>query len=232
LKVISNNLANADTPGFKHQLAVIQARHAEAIEQGLEEAGSGSVNDVGGGTRLAETVTSFAAGNLRRTNVETDVAIDGDGFFHVEKEGQPLLTRAGDFHMASDGRLVTRQGHSVLSAEGQPIVLDPTIPWNLQDDGVIDQAGSRVPLGLVQPRSLGDLVKVGENLFRPLADVMQVPREQRRVRQGYLEQSNVKPALQMMELIETSRAYEANIKMIQNQDQMIGSLISRMLRAS
>lgn len=127
---------------------------------------------------------------------------------------------------------MTRQGHSVLSVEGQPIELDPTLPWNLFEDGTIDQVGLRIPVGLVKPRSLGDLAKAGENLFSPLADVFQVPAGQRRILRGYLEQSTVKPALQMMELIETSRAYEANIKMIQNQDNMIGSLINRMLRSS
>ncbi|MFV1968444.1 MAG: flagellar hook-basal body protein [Pirellulaceae bacterium] len=232
LKVLSNNLANVDTPGFKHEFAVFQARHTEAIERGEAEAGSGSINDLGGGVGLAETTTSFEQGNLRETRIETDMAIDGEGFFQVEKDGKSFLTRAGNFHMSTEGRLMTRQGHSVLSVEGQPIELDPTLPWNLFEDGTIDQVGLRIPVGLVKPRSLGDLAKAGENLFSPLADVFQVPAGQRRILRGYLEQSTVKPALQMMELIETSRAYEANIKMIQNQDNMIGSLINRMLRSS
>jgi len=232
LKVLSNNLANVDTPGFKHEMAVFQSRHAEAIEQGEATAGSGSINDVGGGVGLAETVTNFAQGNLRETRVETDMAIDGDGFFVVEKDGQPLLTRAGDFRMSTEGRLITRQGHAVLSSEGAPVVLDPLLPWQLQEDGAIEQAGRRTLLGLVRPRSMGDLAKAGENLFSPLADVRPIPAGQRRVLGGYLEQSTVKPALQMMELVETSRAYEANVRMIQNQDHMIGSLVNRLLRST
>jgi flagellar basal-body rod protein FlgF/flagellar basal-body rod protein FlgG len=231
LRVLSNNLANVDTPGFKHEMAVFQARHAEAIERGEDQAGSGSINDIGGGVNLAGTTTSFSQGNLQATHIETDMAIDGDGFFQVEKDGQQFLTRAGNFHVDTTGRLMTRQGHAVLAADGKPIALDPTLPWQLFENGVIDQEGDQIPLGLVKPQSLGDLAKAGENLFSPLAEVSPVPTGERRVLQGFLEQSTVKPALQMMELIETSRAYEANIKMIQNQDHVIGSLLSRMLRS-
>jgi flagellar basal-body rod protein FlgF/flagellar basal-body rod protein FlgG len=85
-------------------------------------------------------------------------------------------------------------------------------------------------VAVVKPQSLGDLVSRGRNLFEPLAETIPISSEQRRVVSGYLEHANVRPAAEMMELIEASRAFEANVRLIQNQDQMMGTLISRVLR--
>ena len=230
LQVLTNNLANADTPGFKRELAVFQARHAEAIERGLESPGSGGMNDIGGGVFLAETLTDFSHGTLRQTGNRTDFAIDGDGFFLVEKEGQQLLTRAGNFQLSNAGELQTEEGHSVLSAGGEPVTIDRSLGWDFLENGSISQEGTVIPIALVRPRSNGDLVKAGQNLFSALADVIPVANADRRMRHGFLEQSSIKPATEMMELIETSRAYEANVRMIQNQDHMIGTLVNRVLR--
>ena len=81
------------------------------------------------------------------------------------------MTRAGNFKLTSAGQLVTQQGAAVLSDSGGPVVIDSELgPWQLAQDGSITQSGTVVSqLGLRQPQSLGDLVKVGENLFRPLA---------------------------------------------------------------
>jgi len=232
LQVLSNNLANANTPGFKREIAVLQGRHAEAIERGDVAAGQRGIDDIGGGVRMSETVTDFSTGAVRQTSNKTDLAINGKGFFLVDKEGEALLTRAGNFHFSTAGQLQTEQGYPVMSAEGGPVVIDPILPWNVTEDGRIEQSGAAQSLAIVQPASLGDLVKVGENMFSPLADASPVPVADRNVKTGYLEQSTVKPAIEMMELIETSRAYEANIRMIQSQDQMVGSLVSRLLRQS
>jgi len=232
LQVLSNNLANVDTPGFKRELAVLQSRHSEAIERGQDYPNSRSINNVGGGVRMAETVTDFGGATVRQTGISTDMAIDGDGFFLVERDGHQLLTRAGNFRVSPDGRLLTQQGHSVLSNKGTPVVLDPQQPWKLLENGALEQAGARTYLAVVKPRSLGDLVHAGQNLFAPLASTVPLPVPQRRVLGGFLEQSTVKPAQEMMELIETSRAFEANVRMIQNQDNIIGSLVNRVLRPS
>ena len=233
IEVISNNIANVDTPGFKPMMVVLQARHAEAIEQGTATAGDGSINDLGGGVEEVETITLFRQGALRNTGVPSDMAIQGDGFFVVEKEGQQLLTRAGNFIFNSNGQLTTQQGYPVLGTGGKPIVIDPTLPWSLSPDGtVVQEGGAQIPLDIRRAVSLGDLAHVGENFFLPLADTVEVSPEERSVRSGYLEMSAVRPTLEMTQLIEASRAYEANIKMIQNQDNVIGSLVNRVLRQS
>jgi flagellar basal body rod protein FlgG len=85
-------------------------------------------------------------------------------------------------------------------------------------------------LALVKPENLSGLVKQGENLFRSLAETQPIPDSQRRVASGFLEASAVKPTLEMTAMIEASRVFEANINMIKTQDQMLGSLISQVLR--
>jgi flagellar basal-body rod protein FlgF len=233
LEILANNLANVDTTGFKRDLAVVRARHAEEIDLGSDSPGSGSINNVGGGVRLIATQTDFSPGPLTVTSQPTDVAIDGEGFFMVRKPDGDYLTRAGDFALRPTGELVTQEGHAVLDSDGNPILIDVAIgPWNINANGDIVQAdGVGAQLALVTPRSLGDLVKAGENLFRPLADPLPVSPETRRVAQGYLERSGVQPTLEMMDLITASRAFEANVNMIRNQDQMIGALVGRLLRA-
>ena len=232
LQVVSNNLANVNTPGFKREIAILQARHAEAIERGNVAPGQRGIEDVGGGVRMSETVSDFSAGPIRKTGTDTDLAIDGEGFFLVEKAGDPLLTRAGNFHFSTTGQLQSEQGYPVMSLDGGPVTIDPLLPWSFTEEGGIEQGGDKRLLALVQPASLGDLVKVGENMFSPLAGVNPVPSTDRHVKNGYLEQSGVEPTLEMMEMIETSRAYEANIRMIQSQDQAVGSLVNRLLRQS
>ena len=232
LRVLSNNLANVDTVGFKREEAVFRARHAEAIERGEDQSGSRSINDSGGGVQFAETVTDFSKGRLRQTDERTDLAIDGDGFFLVEKDGQQLLTRAGNFRFSASGRLETQQGHAVLATDGKPVTVDPRLDWRVTESGAFEQGDTRTYLALVNPKSLGDLAKSGVNYFTPLAPVAPVALAERRVQSGYLEASTVVPSVEMMELIETSRAFEANIRMIQNHDQMLGALVNRVLRTA
>jgi flagellar basal-body rod protein FlgF/flagellar basal-body rod protein FlgG len=231
LEVLSNNLANVNTTGFKRELAVFQARAAEAIEQGTAHPGSRGINDLGGGVYLRETQTDFSQGLMQMTSNQTDLALEGEGFFQVSDESGPLLTRAGDFTLDATGRLVTQTGRLVLSEAGGPVVLDRRYPIEVTQHGVVRQNDTEVPLAVVKPNSPADLVKVGENLFRPLDTVRPVPPAQRQVRQNMLERSTVRPTLEMVQLIETSRAYETNIRMIQHQDELSGQLLSRVLRS-
>jgi flagellar basal body rod protein FlgG len=165
------------------------------------------------------------------TQIPTDFAINGEGFFQVRaRDGGVYLTRAGNFILDPQGRLVTQTGNMpVLDESRGEIIVDGTRPWEVQAGGYIVQDGSATAIGLVQPRSLGDLAKVGNNLFRPLAPTASVSQETRDIRQGYLEQSGVNPTREMMAMIETSRAFEANTRLIQHQDSMISGLVNRVL---
>jgi flagellar basal body rod protein FlgG len=207
----------------------MSARPAEAIERGAPSE-TNSINNLGGGVSMNETMTDFSKGAFRTTGNKEDFAIAGEGFFHVDDNGEKFLTRAGNFHISPKGELVTEQGFNVLTESGDPLTIT-TPDYRLESDGGILQFGELSFLALVRPKSMGDLVKVGQNLFRPLGDVDLIPRGERHVLGNTLELSSVKPAAAMMELVETTRAYEANIKMIQNHDSMTSALVGRLLRA-
>jgi flagellar basal body rod protein FlgG len=230
LETLANNLANVDTPGFKRDLAVFQARYSEAEQRGLEAPGNGGFSDLSGGTMVRETRTDFAPGMLKPTHNDKDFAIDGQGFFAIKRGDETLLTRAGNFLINSNNQLVTQNGDAVLNDSLNPITIDPTLPWTLANDGTIQQAGDVTPLGVVKPASLGDLVKMGDNLFRSLGPVTPTDPTERHVLNNTLEGSGVKPTLEMMELIETTRAFEANVNMIKTQDTAMSGLISRLLK--
>ncbi|MFO0923281.1 MAG: flagellar hook basal-body protein [Pirellulales bacterium] len=233
LEVISHNLANINTPGFKPLMSVLQARNAEAIDQGETLAGSGGIDDLGGGVKAVPTRTQFQQGPIEQTKRPTDFAINNSkGFFVVQRGEEQLLTRAGDFVFNSNGTLTTTNGDPVMSVAGAPIQVDPTKPYQVRDDGEIQQAGQIHRLQVVTPNSMGDLSRIGDNLYRPLAATTPVPATQREVVSGHLERSAVQPTTAMMELIEASRVYEANLRLIQHQDQSIGSLVGRLLKDS
>ena len=154
LEVVANNLANVDTVGFKRQLAVFQARFAEAIQRGQAKAGSGSINDPGGGVEMVPSKTDFTPGPLKNTKTPTDMAIDGDGFFVVDKGGEHYLTRAGNFRLTDRGQLVTQQGYPVLSENLSPITIDPLAgDWQLAGSGTIRQQGNAAEPGPRRGRS-------------------------------------------------------------------------------
>lgn len=232
LEVIANNLANVNTVGFKPDVTGFQARLAEAMLQGDATHGDRSLNDVGGGVDVLDTTTNFSAGRLQETGNQLDMAIIGNGFFQVRTpSGQQMLTRAGNFSVDSQNRIVNQSGLPVLDASGSEITLVPGLPWDISQAGEIRQEGSSVPLALVEPASLGDLTKIGDNLFAPRDAVNPVDPGQREVRQGFLEMSGTNSTRQMMTMIETTRAFEANMRIIQNHDGMTGNLIGRVLQA-
>jgi flagellar basal-body rod protein FlgF len=233
LEVIANNLANVDTPGFKQDVPTFQARFAEAIQQGHAQAGDQSINDLGGGVKVIDIETDHSVGQLKETGNDLDLAINGKGFFHIKgDDGERFLSRSGAFALDTQGRLVTQNGHrAVLDQAGSEITLNPHLPVSISSDGFISQAGAIYALGLSQPQSLDEMAKVGNNLFQPLGNVQPLTLAERNIRQGYLEMSGANPVRQMMAMIETTRAFEANTRMIQNQDTMLGALISRVLQA-
>ncbi len=231
LETLANNLANVDTVGFKRDQAIFQARLAEATARGLDDEGSGSINDLGGGVAVLGTITDFSpAAASKQTKQPTDFAINGDSFFVVQRGTQQLLTRAGNFIVDVTGQLVTPDGYPVVSDLNTPIVVDPTVPWRPTPDGGIAQNGDIFNMAIVRPRSYGDLAKVGDNLYSSLAPPTPVDPTERQVLSGFLESSNVQPTGEMIELIETSRAYEANVAMIRNQDELLNDLISQVLK--
>ncbi|PQO39653.1 flagellar hook-basal body protein [Bremerella cremea] len=237
LEVISNNLANVDTPGFKNEFAILEARDSEAINQYLDSPGSGSINNVGGGVMVRETATNFRPGPITPTGNPADIAIRGEGYFQVLHEDQVLLTRGGNFMFMPDGRLTTQEGFPVLGADGAPVQVNPEakavhIGNYYNERGEVVIGGDVIPLGIAKPESNADLVKFGQNFFRSMGASPQIPEEDRLAAPGMLERSSANSITEMMAMIETTRAYESNINMIKTQDESIGNLLGRVLRQS
>jgi flagellar basal body rod protein FlgG len=233
LEVIANNMANSDTVGFKQDVPTFQARYSEAIQRGLASPGDQSVSNIGGGVKMFDIATDYSEGQFSTTNKPFDFAINGNGFFHIQGEdGKVYLSRAGDFSLDAKGRLVTNQGHfPVLDQQFSEITIDGDLPWYMTPDGFLVQDGNAKAIGLSEPQSVAELEKVGNNMFRPTGKIDPVPLAERNVRQGFLELSGSNPISQTMSMIESTRGFEANSRMIQAQDSAIGTLVSRVLRS-
>jgi flagellar basal-body rod protein FlgF len=233
--VLANNLANAQTPAFKPDVPVFRAHFPfDAREEQPTEVPD-TLNDQTGGVSLAATVTDFSQGPLQITNRDLDVAVMGRGFLQVSSPTGPLLTRNGQLARDTQGRLTTPEGHVVHDLSGQPVVIpDGYTSINITHDGVVsavdpgDVRETFGTLGLFEPTDLRTMTKEGSSFYRPLNGVQ--PTNNGELRQGVLEQSNADPVHGMVELIETSRAFEMNINLVKYQDEMLGQLIQSVPR--
>ena len=245
MQAIANNIANLETPGFKREVALQMARHTESVLIGEVPFDTGLMTDIGGGVHTIGTHTEFKQGPIMPTELHSDLAIEGDGWFRVRDvaNGEEFLTRAGNFQVDRNGTFVTEWGRSrfqLLDTEGEPITLPvPTSKtWRITDDGVLHEngVGRLQQIALVQPDNLKTMVKIGENAYRldvpentlGYQDIAEAERP--RIRAGHLEMSAVNPSTEMIEMIIASRAVETNVKMMHTQDEATGNLLSRVLR--
>lgn len=218
LDVIANNIANADTAGFKLEQLTVESepRRLPATD--------------GGGSTVAFALDSgvardFSQGALKPTGAPFDFAIEGSGFFAVAAPGGERYTRDGRFALDEQGRLVNASGHPVQGSGGGELRLDPARgPASVAADGTVSQAGVPVgKLGVVRFAAAGALAKDGDGLYRNVSNLQPELAPEARVRQGAIEASNVQPVREITRLIEVSRAYE-NIARIVSQ---AGDLSSR-----
>ena len=227
--VLSNNLANAQTNGFKRDLAVMQARN-NAVHEDFQmmKYAIPILNNQGGGVDLANGGIDLQQAALVNTTNPTDLALDGKGFFTVQgdKPGNKLLTRNGEFLINPDGLLVTAAGRPVLSADGQTIPLNKSLPFTVSSSGHISQGdGASVQLGLTNVTDSRHLIKLGNNLLTvDKPDSLQPVPTETQVRQKTLESSGVDPIVEMVNMMEGQRVFEANAKMISYQDTTLSEL--------
>jgi len=230
MEVLANNLANADTVGFKRDLTVVRERRPEWLEtpSGLD-ASEPSLAQMTGGSLVAPTVTSFAQGPVEVTDRPLDVALVGEGFFRVRADGQERYTRDGRFSVNQAGELVTAAGlHPVLDESGAPIVVpaDARGTVHIGADGQVI-AGDKIVarLGVVRFEDPSLLRKTGGNLFESLGAAAE-PVEHPALKAGAIEKSTVDPVRTMVSLIEVSRAYEFNATMISLADATLGRAVN------
>lgn len=239
VQVISNNIANLRTTGFKKQTASFQDLIYEHVRRvGAQASDQGTILpvgvDIGGGVKTVGTPRSMTQGTLSQTGNDLDLAISGEGFFKIlMPDGTFQYTRDGTFQMDNQGRVVTAQGNPV-----QPTI---TIPNNASGLTVNEQGQVSVTLpgsttsavqgqiGLTRFINKAGLQPVGSNQFTetpssgPPQDGTATSEGYGKVTQGSLEQANVDVVSEMSDLIAAQRAYEMNAKVISAADQMMQS---------
>jgi flagellar basal-body rod protein FlgG len=227
--VISNNLANSNTHGFKKDFLTLRQRDPEVLRQGpISRQSQRHLLAIGGAVEGDRSNSIFEQGSLQRTENPLDVALNGDGFFKIQSPGdKAYYSRNGAFTFNPQGVLTAQNGLPVLSIDNEPIIVE-------EGNAIIDQDG-RVMIGedevaQIAVVSLEDqtvLHKVGENLFEPFGgEAIEIP-SQAQIAPGYLEGSSVSAIREMTSLIEAQRAYEANAKVIGVQDDTLGKAISQ-----
>ena len=239
LDVISNNLANVSTNGFKRSRAVFEDLLYQTLRQpGAQQTQQNQISSglqIGTGVRPVATERLYSQGNLQQTGNSLDLAIQGNGFFQVERpDGTIAYTRDGSFQLDNEGNVVTASGY--LLADNINIPAD-ALSITVGKDGTVSvlQAGEIAPIevGAIQLATFinpGGLQADGENLFLEtassgVANPVQPGQEGSGViNQGYVETSNVNVAEELVSMIVTQRAYEINSRVISTSDQMLGRL--------
>lgn len=234
--VITNNLANSETTGFKRDLALFQERLTEAQfrrEGGMPPGASGDrlLEELGGGLLLSPTTIDNKQGELEHTSSPLDVAVEGDGYFAVRGErGETRLTRNGRFMVDREGSLVLSdaQGHKVLDPKGKPIRLptDADGKLTVDTDGTIKVGSNAVgQIGAFDVADRSKLTKQGGTLLAH-PDAAQVRPTTATLRSGFVERANVDPTTELAQLMECQRQLEANANMIRYQDQTLAKLVN------
>jgi flagellar basal-body rod protein FlgG len=233
LDVISNNMANATTVGYKKEGVTSQSFDEMMAIKVRDTTGMYNqyIGDVSLGVKIGETYTDYDQGSFRETGENFDLALGGEGFFSISytnKAGttSTMYTRDGNFSMTKDGYLVTKDGDYVLGEGG--IIQLPTDANQIaiSQDGTITADGVEIDkLALVDFEDYNYLKKYGENLYKAL-DTATVKDCDATVYQGYLEQSNVNVVTEMVEMITISRAFEANQKAMNAADDTLQKAVT------
>jgi flagellar basal-body rod protein FlgG len=238
IDVIANNLANLGTIGYKRQRAQFEDLMYETLRVPSAEGDSPTGLQFGRGTRVVSTENMHTPGSMRQTGEVLDLAIRGRGFFAITRtNGDTAYTRNGQFHLDTNGNLVTSAG----------LLLDPpiTIPQDAQSitigrDGIVTvmQPGSTAStnVGQIQLTNFqnpGGLINLGENLFAETdssgSPITGNPGEDAfgDLAQAMLEDSNVNVAEELVNLILAQRAFEANTRVISTSDEMMRFVTQR-----
>ena len=263
IDVLSNNLANVDTPSYKRDTTIMKAFPEMLIrrinDDGVRVIPIGSydlmpvIGKMGTGVEVNEVYIRFTQGSFKQTQNDFDLALEGEGFFSVETANGERYTRNGSFLLDKDGYLVTKDGYRVLGENG-PVQLKKNNFIVDEDGNIFENAEyGEDPLRLVSMEEnewnqtvlvdrlkiidfpkLRYAKKIGESLYTETeysGSVFIIENNRPKLHQGFLESSNVNPVIEMVNLIEVHRTYEANQKMIQAHDTMLSKAINEVGRA-
>lgn len=228
--VITNNLANAATTGFKGDDLVLKKFNDVLIQNYDKMDGDKNVRNVIGklsnGSEIDEVYTNFQQGDIQDTDSDTDFALNGTGFFTVSKNGQQYLTRDGHFHISSNGNLQTEDGNDVLGINANGTAAPINVGngkitcdshGNIYVDGV-----SKGKFSLVEVSDTKTLKKIGDNLYQGQG----TQATNTSVKQKALEKSNVNIINGMIDMMTVMRTFETNQKIMQSLDDTLGKAVN------
>jgi flagellar basal-body rod protein FlgF len=215
LQIVANNIANANTTGFK----------AEGVMFSEFVASLGPDTDSLSMAAARVKLTDRTQGTLTQTGGAFDLAIEGDGYFLIDTPEGQRLTRAGSFTPNENGELVTMDGNRVLDAGGAPVFVPTGAgPVGIAADGTISAGGTAVgQVGIVAPTNPEEMRRQTGTLFEAASGFG--PALQGRVLQGFVEDSNVNPIAQVSRMIEVQRAYELGQSFLDTEDDRIRGVI-------
>lgn len=240
MDVVSNNIANADTTGFKKDTVVTQAFSKELMRR-LDDPKyelikhNNQIGDVSLGVFVSSVHTDFSNGSAEHTGAALDLAIEGDGFFTVlvsDEDGNTTekYTRDGSFTLGRNGTLLTASGNVVVGENG--IIQLPSGEITINEYGEILVGNEIVDrLRLVDIENKESLRKYGDNLYDTIDESVVIDFNGR-VMQGYVERSNVNSIEEMVKMINLSRVYEANQRVLKASDSTLGRAVEQLPRRS
>ncbi len=225
-EVTANNLANANSVGYKKD-TVVSTSFPNMLLYKLEDPNEDKpvrVGNISTGVRIAEVVTDYSKGVQREAESGTGLAVIGEGYFTVNTPQGERYTRNGEFSISTDGKIVSTDGYPLLGQNGE-ITVD-SAGYRVSEDGAVYSGGKKVDeLKIVY--FAADPAKEGSSLFRG-EDPQDVANP--RVMQGFLEESNASPLEETIQMIAVMRAYEANQKVIQTNDSTLEKAVNEIAR--
>lgn len=240
MDVVSNNIANVNTNGFKKDVAVTQSFSKELMKR-LDDPKYELIkhnNDVGEtslGVFVSSVYTDFSNASFEQTGASLDLAIEGDGFFSIlvnndDGTSSEKYTRDGSFTLGRNGTLLTPTGNVVLGENG--IITLPNGEISINESGEIYVNSEYIDrLRIIDVENKDSLRKYGDNLYDTI-DETNIINFAGRVKQGYLERSNVNSVEEMVKMITLSRVYDANQRMIRVSDSTLEKAVNDIARKS
>lgn len=239
MDIMTNNLANASTVGYKKEGSTSQSFDdvltVKIKDQSVGMRNAQKIGIKNPGVKIGENYTDYSQGSFRITGNTYDLALSGEGFFAIEftnKAGETdtKYTRAGQFTLNKDGYLVTEEGDYVLDTQNRRIRLNTLIDSSITDDGTIYQNGQAMTK--IQVTDFADydyLEKYGETYYQPIQGAQTIA-SNAQVKSGYLEMANVQIVSEMVNLISITRAYESNQKVVQTIDDTLDVAVNQIGR--
>lgn len=227
MQTVSNNLSNVNTSGFKKK-ETLQNSFSELLLSRIDQPTKDVVGSVGGGVENYGEYTNHTSGDIKHSGNPFDLAINGNGFFALNTPGGVRYSRNGNFVLNNNNQLVDNHGNFVLGENG-PIQLNPEEKITISDNGEVFQGDTQIDtIQLVDFDDYTNLNLIGNNLFE--AEGEQPQGSEAELKQGYLENSNVNVVKEMVKMIEVTRAYETNQKVIQTMDSTLDKSVNEVGR--